>query len=98
MMIDARPVRIERVLAQRSGETLILLNPHSGKYYTLDEIGTRVWEMCDGSRSVPDLVCAIHDEYDASPEDIHRDVMDLLDELARETLLATDPAAVGSVG
>jgi hypothetical protein len=63
--LDSRPIRAERVLAQSSAETLILLNPESGQYYTLDEVGARIWDMCDGSRQVSDLVSAIHAEFDA---------------------------------
>jgi hypothetical protein len=82
------PTRAERVLAQPSVATLILLNPESGQYYTLDEVGARIWELCDGSRQVTDLVSTIHAEFDAPVATIQADVLELLDDLARDKLVA----------
>jgi coenzyme PQQ synthesis protein D (PqqD) len=81
--------RAARILAQRSADTVILLNPQTGHYYTLDEVGARVWDLCDGSRRVKDVVATIHDEYDAPVQAIQTDVMELLDDLARELLVST---------
>ncbi len=86
--LESRPIRAERVLAQRSVETLILLNPESGQYYTLDEVGARIWDLCDGSRQVTDLVSAIHAEFDAPVAEISADLMELLADLARDKLVA----------
>jgi hypothetical protein len=83
-----RPAKSERVLAQHSAETVILLEPVTGQYYTLDEVGARVWELCDGHRQVSDMVVMIHDEYDAPLETIRGDVLELLDDLAREQLVS----------
>jgi Coenzyme PQQ synthesis protein D (PqqD) len=89
-MIDlhSQPKRAERVLAQRAAESVILLKPDNGQYYTLDEVGARVWELCDGNRPVADLVSTIHCEYDAPLARIQADVLELLGELTREKLLA----------
>lgn len=88
-MIDlaTRPTRTERVLAQRNADSMILLSPSSGHYYTLDEVGARIWELCDGSREVSSVVEALYAEYDAPLETIKQDVVELLDDLAREQLV-----------
>ena len=85
---DSRPAPAHGVLAQRSAETMILLRPVNGQYYTLDEVGARVWELCDGTRCVADLVSTIQAEYDAPADMIEADILDLLDELTREQLVA----------
>ena len=86
--LESRPIRAGRVLAQPSAESLILLNPESGQYYTLDEVGARIWDLCDGSRQVTDLVSAIHAEFDAPVAAIQADVVELLDDLCRDKLVA----------
>ena len=88
MGLETRPARSQRVLAQPSAGTLVLLHPDSGEYYTLDEVGSRVWDLCDGSRRVADVVEVIHAEFDAPLETIRDDVLELLDDLAREHLVA----------
>jgi len=80
------------VLAQRAAESLMLLNTQSGEYYTLDEVGIRVWELCDGTRSVDDIAAVISSEYEASPETIGADVRVLLADLAAERLVVRDEA------
>jgi hypothetical protein len=84
---ESRPIRSEQVLAQTSGDTVVLLHPDSGEYYTLDEVGARVWELCDGTRSTAELVEVLCREYDAPAETIRADVLELLAELVDEKLV-----------
>jgi hypothetical protein len=49
---ESRPRRLPEVLAQTAGDTVILLTPDSGEYFTLNEVGGRIWELSDGSRSI----------------------------------------------
>jgi len=86
--LERRPVRGAQVLAQPSADTLILLNPEDGQYFTLDEVGARVWHLCDGSRSVRDVIATLHGEFDAPLDMIQTDVLELVDDLVREKLVA----------
>jgi coenzyme PQQ synthesis protein D (PqqD) len=86
--LDIRPLRANGILAQRNADSLILLNPDSGQYFTLDEVGARVWELCDGSHPVAEVVSTLHAEYDAPVKSIQTDVLELLEDLAREQLVA----------
>jgi hypothetical protein len=88
--LEARPVQAPGVVGQRTGETIILLDPGSGKYYTLDEVGARIWELCDGINRVADFISVIEAEYDAPSATVQADVLDLLEDLERERLVAAD--------
>jgi coenzyme PQQ synthesis protein D (PqqD) len=85
---ESRPVRRSDVLAQAAGETVILLTPDSGEYFTLNEVGGRIWELADGSRSVSEIAGVLVDEYEAPLEDIQADALELLGELAEEQLVS----------
>jgi hypothetical protein len=85
---DSRPVRRSDVLAQAAGETVILLTPDSGEYFTLNEVGGRIWELADGSRSVSEIAGVLGDEYEAPLADIQADALELLGELAEERLVS----------
>lgn len=87
MNIAALPRRSDRALAQEMAGSLVLLNPETGQYYRLDEVGARIWELCDGARSVSDIVGVLCDEYDAPPATVEADTRDLLAELAGERLV-----------
>jgi coenzyme PQQ synthesis protein D (PqqD) len=85
---DSRPVRRSDVLAQAAGETVILLTPDSGEYFTLNEVGGRIWELSDGSRSVADIAGLLVEEYEAPLAEIQADALELLGELAEERLVS----------
>ena len=89
--LPSAPKRNEQVIAQTVDGTRVLLNLASGEYYTLDDgVGFRIWELCDGSHTVPQLISKIAEEYDASPENIEADVLELLEEFVNEELLLKD--------
>jgi hypothetical protein len=90
---ESRPVRRSDVLAQAAGETVILLTPDSGEYFTLNEVGGRIWELADGSRTAAEIAGTLVDEYDAPPEEIQADMFELLSELAEERLLSDGQGA-----
>jgi pyrroloquinoline quinone biosynthesis protein D len=78
----------ERVLTQEATDTLLLLEVDGGMYFSLDGVGRRVWTLCDGTRSVEEVVDVICGEYDAPKEVIDADVRDLLSQLEAERLLS----------
>lgn len=88
--LEKRPRRHESALAKEGPDsgTLILLNPDSGQYYTLEGVGGRIWELCDGARTVAEIVAAIQEEYDAPPETVESDVLELLSDLEDERLIS----------
>ena len=87
LSLASRPLRRERVLVQGADDETMLLDLDGGTYFALNEVGARVWELCDGQRSVADIATILIDEYDAPDEVIERDVLDLLTELEAEQLV-----------
>ncbi len=86
--LESRPRRNEPILAKQVKDDLILLDPRNGEYYTLDEVGGRIWALCDGERTVSDIAAIISQEYDAPAETIEADVVELLRDLANGQLVA----------
>jgi Coenzyme PQQ synthesis protein D (PqqD) len=86
------PERRSGVLAQQvapDDPSLVLLDPQSGKYFTLEAVGTRVWQLCDGTRTISEIAAIMGGEYDESPEVIECDVMELVKELMDEDLVVS---------
>ena len=73
-------------MQQSSGE-VILLNLSGGHYYALNEVGGRVWELYDGTRSVSQVIGIIHQEYDVEADTAEADVLEITGELIGEGLL-----------
>lgn len=87
MLPASRPRRRDDILVQGAGDTLILLTPDSGDYFTLNDVGGRIWELADGTRTVTEIAQTLSDEYEAPPEVIEPDALEVLTELAEAGLL-----------
>ncbi len=55
----------------------------SDSIYNLNVLGSRIWGLINGKRSVSDIAQIIADEFDGDPNTIQNDTADFLAELAR---------------
>ncbi|MGO8871769.1 MAG: PqqD family protein [Acidimicrobiales bacterium] len=74
--------RRDRVMMQQVEGDSVLLDIDTGEYFSLNEVGGRVWELCDGTRSVESIADAICTEYDVERATAMRDADELLADLA----------------
>jgi hypothetical protein len=81
------PRQRARVVAQQAAGKWVLLDVDSGRYYALDDVGGRIWQLCDGSRTVAQIAEVVGDEYDAAGVAVQEDVVAIVSELASESLL-----------
>jgi hypothetical protein len=68
------------------GET-VLLDLSSGRYYTLNQLGSVIWEHCTGLTSLRDIHTVLCDRFDVAPERALDDLVNLVNELIQEGLL-----------
>jgi len=73
------------------GEAFIVL-PGSGQIKILNEVGSRVWELIDGTRTTEEIVGLIVKEYETTPEAARADVIEFLEELKANGMLDGDGA------
>ncbi len=85
--LQTHPARSEGVLSQGVPDKLVLLTPHDGNYFSVNGIGARIWELCDGTRSVANIVATMAEEYEAPLETIETDIVELLDDLLSQHLI-----------
>ncbi len=55
-------------------ETSVLLNLESGDYYTLNAVGTLVWEMLDRRIVGTEILARLRDRYEVAEAEAHRDL------------------------
>jgi hypothetical protein len=68
----------------------VVVVPRTRKLQILNEVATRIWELCDG-RPVSRIAETIVDEYEVEREEAQRDVIELVsDMLARGMVRVTD--------
>lgn len=83
----AVPKRREGVAAQVVNGEAVLLNIESGEYFSLNRVGSRVWELCDGTRSAANIISVICDEFDVPEDVVAVDAGEFLAALEQDNLL-----------
>jgi hypothetical protein len=74
-------------MSRQLGEECVMLDLDNGTYFGLDTVGTRVWQLLNEGKSVDEACALLALEYDASREEIDRDVSELVKQLAASGLV-----------
>ena len=76
---------------QVSGDLLdgevAILNLPDGVYYSLTDVGGRIWNLIQQPKTVHELNEILLQEYDVDPEICSHELMDLLQDLANHGLI-----------
>ncbi len=76
----------ECLLEDMDGE-LLLYNPVNATTLHLNGSSAVVWEMCDGQRSVEDIVAVLQQTYPEQAAQISEDVVEVIDDLQQQAAL-----------
>ncbi len=68
----------------------VLLNLSSGRYYSLNVVGSTIWDLCGGERSLRQILSAICERFEVSVSQAQNDVLELIMHLEQEGLLHTE--------
>jgi hypothetical protein len=84
---DFRVVRPDHVVTRLVDGMTVLLDVDSGRTFSLDDIGTRAWQVLIEAPTVQAAVEQLQREYDAEPGELERDLLALIDRLVSAQLL-----------
>lgn len=68
------------------GET-VLLNLDNGMYYSLNRVGTVIWELCDGRHTLKDILGEICERFEVEEAQARQDLLLLSSQLLEQKLL-----------
>lgn len=97
MLGNKYPMPHAQVAARIVDGAAVIVLADSGLVQVLDEVGTRVWELMNGSRTVDQIAQTIENEYDVSLAQAQTDVEELAQKLleARAIVLEDRPSGTG---
>jgi hypothetical protein len=82
------------VITRVVGDSTVILDVDSGRSFTLDAIGTRVWTLLAETGSLQATLDALLIEFDADAAELEQDVAALIAQLSDKHLLDVhDPLA-----
>ena len=84
---DGRLTPAQHVVSTMHGGRTVLLDSRSGRYYGLDEVGSRIWSLAQAGFAPSSIAQKLAEEYDASSDQLDRDVQKFLTNLRQSRLL-----------
>lgn len=87
------PRRNERIAARVIDGKAVIVVLDAHQLHTLNEVGTRVFDLCDGARDVQAIADAITLEFEVEPAIALQDVQQFVLELSRAGAIAVEDAA-----
>lgn len=85
--LDSVIVRNSEPVTVEVDGTAVMMSLLQGKYYGLDAIGTRIWELVENPTTPRRLCDTLMQEFEVDRETCERDVLDFVTELVAEKLL-----------
>jgi len=79
--------RVEEVVASDIDGETVMMSIENGKYYGLDDIGSRIWELIEEPIKVSDLVDTLLGRYEVDRRTCEKDVLKFLNELDDDKIL-----------
>jgi len=76
----------DQMASDIAGETVIL-GLTAGRYYGLDAVGARVWQLIQTPTPVSDLMRTITSEYEVDPQQCEADLLKLLRQMIEARLV-----------
>lgn len=77
------------VAVDMDGET-VMMQIENGKYYSLDPIGGRIWELLASPTHIDRLVEILTSEYEVEREQCKEDTLEFINYLYQEGLIQID--------
>lgn len=80
----------EAVLFREVGGEAVLLHTDSGKYFGLDPVGTRMWQVLAEEGDIEPACQRLLGEFEVEEERLRRDLVSLIDDLKTHRLLEVE--------
>ncbi|WP_374248646.1 PqqD family protein [Thermomonas sp.] len=82
--------RSNHVLSQDGDNQAVLLDLAGERYFGLNQVGTRIWQLLGETPSLPDVHARLCAEFDAPPERIQQDLLALVEQLQAAGLITVE--------
>lgn len=93
-----RVVVSEHVYTETINDETVLLELESGRYYGLDAVGTRLWQLLNELGSIEAVTQSAVAEFEVEPAQLARDLAVLVRELAARKLVTVHAPTDSTAG
>ena len=76
------------VVFKRLDDRMVLIHLETNQVFELNDTGARIWEMLEAGADEDDIAERLSAEFEVAPEQLQRDLNDLLRELTSQGLIS----------
>lgn len=96
MKVTEYPVPHPQVASRIIDDQAVVVLADSGEVNVFNAVGTRVWELIDGTRTLQQIADMITSEYETTPEQALRDVQEFMQALVEaKAITLSDQSTAG---
>ena len=85
-----RYLRNKKTISGRLSDELVMMDMEKGKYFSLNPVATRIWDLLDEPRDIDELCSLLTEEYEVDAEKCRAETLDLLQEMTRMGLVSVE--------
>jgi len=82
-----RYCRNNKAISGRLHDEMVMMDPAQGKYFALNPVATRVWDLLETSHDIEEICTLLSEEYDIESGQCRQEVGVLLEEMNRLGLI-----------
>jgi len=89
--------RSTAIAARMIGGEMMIMSAVDSTFFTLNEVGTLIWQSADGQTPLSEIVSQrICEDFDVTPEEAQRDAGQFVDQLSQHGILLVSDQPIGS--
>ncbi len=88
--LKAVPRLAEATIHRKLEDETMILNIDDGHYYVLNETASTIWDLCDGKRTLGDIISALCSHYNVTTEAAQASVARPMNDLVQVHLIVLD--------
>ena len=86
-LLDKRAVKHPRTASRVIGGEAVIVIAEENLVKVLNEVGSRIWELTDGTRTVREIAEVIYTEYEIDKDQAEQDVVEFVEELEKSNMV-----------
>ena len=80
-------IRKNKIISGRLHDELVMMDMDQGKYFSLNPIATRIWDLLEKPLETNELCNLLMEEYEVDPARCHAEVEEHLNEMMKLGLI-----------
>lgn len=79
--------RNTKTISGRLNDELVMMDIQKGKYFSLNPVATRIWDLLEKPLTLDELCALLMEEYEVEEEQCRREVAEVIEEMVRLGLI-----------